>query len=212
MARIFTLPGLKNHDVLCPSVFGLDCGYTFTIWTARSHGRERQGERAYRQGRNLTMTMAIHVHVSPINVFLSSWWCNECSFGYSVTSQHGRGQIWIPTDGWSLGMTVLPHRDLAIPASYVHSICSPLSTMWNRYILHVSRLKATMKADISRPEIQRCMDNRNETKALKIPIGEFRTQQLLEALRRNIDTVTAAKCANGYHFVQTYLPRCKMFK
>ena len=69
-----------------------------------------------------------------------------------------------------------------------------------------------MKADISRPEIQRCMDNRNETKALKIPIGEFRTQQLLEALRRNIDTVTAAKCANGYHFVQTYLPRCKMFK
>ena len=168
-------------------------------------------ERAYRQGRNLTMTMAIHVHVSPINVFFSSWWCNECSFGYSVTSQHGRGQIWIPTDGWSLGMTVLPHRDLAIPASYVHSICSPLSTMWNRYILHVSRLKATMKADISRPEIQRCMDNRNETKALKIPIGEFRTQQLLEALRRNIDTVTAAKCANGYHFVQTYLPRCKMF-
>ena len=77
---------------------------------------------------------------------------------------------------------------------------------------NVSRLKATMKAHISRPEIQRCMDNRNETKALKIPIGEFRTQQLLEALRRNIDTVTAAKCANGYHFVQTYLPRCKMFK
>jgi len=113
-----------------------------------------------------------------------------------------------------LGMTVLPHRDLAIPASYVHLICSPPppSTMWNRYILHVSRLKATMKADISRPEIQRCMDNRNEAKALKTPIGEFRTQQLVEALRRNIDTVTAAKCANGYHFVQTYLPRCKMLK
>ena len=156
---------------------------------------ERQGERAYRQGRNLTMTMAIHVHVSPINVFLSSWWCNDSSFGYSVTSQHERGQIWIPTGGWSLGMTVLPYRDMAIPASYVHSICSPFSTMWNRHILHVSR-----------------MDNRNETKALKIPIGEFRIQQLLEALRRNIDTVTAAKCANGYHFVQTYLPRCKMFK
>ena len=159
---------------------------TFTIWTARSHGRERQGERAYRQGRNLTMTMAIHVHLSPINVFLSSWWCNECSFGYSVTSRHFR----------------------LIRTQYM----LPLSTMWNRHILHVSRLKATMKADISRPEIQRCMDNRNETKALKIPIGEFRTQQLLEALRRNIDTVTAAKCANGYHFVQTYLPRCKMFK
>ena len=30
----------------------------------------------------------------------------------------------------------------------------------------------------------------------------------LEALRRNIDTVTVAKCAKGYHFMQTDLPRC----
>ena len=48
--------------------------------------------------------------------------------------------------------------------------------------------------------------NRNETKVLKISLRG--TQQLLEALRRNIDSVTAAKCAKGYHFVQTYLPRC----
>ena len=34
-----------------------------------------------------------------------------------------------------------------------------------------------------RPEIQRCMDNRNEAEALGIPLGKFRTQQLLEALR-----------------------------
>ena len=53
-----------------------------------------------------------------------------------------------------------------------------------------------MKADTSRPEIQRGMDNRNEAKDLEIPLGEFRTQQLLEALRRNKDTVTAAKWAN----------------
>ena len=49
---------------------------------------------------------------------------------------------------------------------------------------------ATIKADISYPEIQRCMDNRNKAKALKTSL--WGTQQLLEALRRNIDSVTAA--------------------
>ena len=53
-----------------------------------------------------------------------------------------------------------------------------------------------MKADIARPEIKRGMDNSSEAKDLEIPLGEFRTQQLLEALRRNKDTVTAAKWAN----------------
>ena len=65
---------------------------------------------------------------------------------------------------------------------------------------------ATIKADFSCLEIQRCMDNRNEVKALKISL--WGTQQLLEALRRNIDSVNAAKCPKGYHFVQTYLPGC----
>ena len=44
----------------------------------------------------------------------------------------------------------------------------------NRLVL--SCLKATPKADISPPEIQRCMDNRNEAKFVGIPLGEFRTQ------------------------------------
>ena len=56
-------------------------------------------------------------------------------------------------------------------------------------------LKAAIKADISRPEIERRMDNRDEARVRGIPLGEFRTKQLLEALHRNIDTVTAAKSA-----------------
>lgn len=52
------------------------------------------------------------------------------------------------------------------------------------------------------------MDNGDEARAREIPAKEFRTQQLLEALHRNIDTVTAAKSAQWYHFMQTYLPKC----
>ena len=72
----------------------------------------------------------------------------------------------------------------------------------------ISCLKAAIKADISCPEIQRQMDNRDEARARGIPLGEFRTQQLLEALHRNIDTVTAAKSAQWYRFMQTCMPRC----
>ena len=72
----------------------------------------------------------------------------------------------------------------------------------------LSCLKAVIKADISRPEIQRRMDNRDEARAGGIPLREFRAQQLLEALHRNIDTVTAAKSAQWYRFMQTYLPKC----
>ena len=59
-----------------------------------------------------------------------------------------------------------------------------------------------------RPEIQRRMKNRGEVRARGIPLGEFLTQQLLEAPQRNIDTVTAPKSAQWYRFMQTYLLRC----
>ena len=54
------------------------------------------------------------------------------------------------------------------------------------------------------------MDDRDEARVRGIPLGEFRTQQLHEALHRNIDTITAAaaKSAQWYHFMQTYLPKC----
>ena len=55
-----------RHAVVNHSIFEDKCGYN--IWTARSHGRARLGERAYRQvcsqrGRNVTVALAI----SPTN-------------------------------------------------------------------------------------------------------------------------------------------------
>ena len=70
----------------------------------------------------------------------------------------------------------------------------------------ISCLKAEIKAHISRPEIQRRMDDRDEARVRGIPLGEFRTQQLHVALHRNIDTITAAKRAQWHRFMRTYLP------
>ena len=46
----------------------------------------------------------------------------------------------------------------------------------------ISALKAAIKTDISRPEVQARIGNRDEAIARGIPLGEFRTQLLLEAL------------------------------
>ena len=62
--------------------------------------------------------------------------------------------------------------------------------------------------DISRPEIQEQMNNREEARRQGIALGNYRTQLLQQAVQRNIGTITAAKCGQWFHLMQTYLPRC----
>ena len=73
----------------------------------------------------------------------------------------------------------------------------------------ISSLKAAIKGDISRPEIQSRIDDREEARRLLgIPLGEMRTRLLLDALQRCIGVITAAKAYQWFRFMQTYLPRC----
>ena len=72
----------------------------------------------------------------------------------------------------------------------------------------ISSLKAAIKADISRPEILEQMNDRQEARRQGIALGNYPTQLLQQALQRNIGTISAAKCGQWYHFMQTYLPRC----
>ena len=76
----------------------------------------------------------------------------------------------------------------------------------------ISCLKAAIKADISRPDVQVRMDGREEARNRGFTLGSFHTQfstcVLLQALQRCIGSITAAKCASWHRFTQTYLPRC----
>ena len=69
-------------------------------------------------------------------------------------------------------------------------------------------MKAAVKGDLSRPEIQAQMDDRAEARCLGIPLGEMRTRLLLNALQRCIGVITAAKAYQRFRFMQSYLPRC----
>ena len=59
-----------------------------------------------------------------------------------------------------------------------------------------------------RPVIQQRIQDRNEARNKGIPLGEHRQRILLEAAQRNMNTITPAKCAAWYRFMQTYIPRC----
>ena len=61
---------------------------------------------------------------------------------------------------------------------------------------------------ISRPEIQVQMNDRAEARRQGLALGNYRTQLLLQALQRNIGTITVAKCGQSFRFMQTHLPRC----
>ena len=71
----------------------------------------------------------------------------------------------------------------------------------------INSLKAAIKADISRPEIQEQMNNREEVKRQGTAFGNYRIQPLLQALQRNVGSITAAKCGQWFRYMQTYLSR-----
>ena len=68
----------------------------------------------------------------------------------------------------------------------------------------IGSLKAAIKRDVSRPEIQARMDDRAEIRRLSFHLEEMRTRLLFSAL----GVITAAKANKWFSFMQTYLPRC----
>ena len=187
-----------------------ECGYN--IWTARSQGGAIRGERAYRQvcgqrGRNLTVALAISATVTAGLVFHSAiiGGMNAQKFADFLTQTRLHldpdEQVVFIYEGapahYNPGNPG-PNTELEKLPSY-----SPFLNIVEQAI---SSLKAAIKADISRPEIQREMNKRDEERRQGIPVGHYRTQLLMEALQRNIGTITVAKCTQWFRFI--HLPRC----
>ena len=85
---------------------------------------------------------------------------------------------------------------------YVHSLCFPPRHRWKGFKLSGSDIKGR---HLESGNLQ--IYNRNEGKALAIPLAEFGNNNCSAwSSGQKHDIVTAAKCAKGYHFVQTYLP------
>ncbi|XP_048587420.1 uncharacterized protein LOC116615731 [Nematostella vectensis] len=204
-ANWFMAIGVVRH-----CIFIDECGYN--IWTARNHGMARLGERACRQvcrqrGRNLTVTMAI----SPINmlIFHSALVVGMNAGRFADFLTQVRLNL-DPDENVVLIYDGAPaHRNAVNPGPNTEiKMLPPYSPFLDPAEQAISCLKAAIKADISRPQIQADMNNRDEARNRGVPLGIYRTNLLLEALPRNINTITQPKCAEWYRSMQTYLPRC----
>ena len=100
-------------------------------------------------------------------------------------------------------------RNPAIPAANTELWMLPAYSPFLKIVEQaIGSLKAAIKRGVSRPEIQTRMDDRAEIRRLGFQLEEMRTRLLLDALRRCIGVMTAAKGSNWLKFMQTYLPRC----
>ena len=99
------------------------------------------------------------------------------------------------------------HRNLENPHENTElKKLSPYSPFLNIVEQAISALKAGIKADISRLEIQAQMNARGEARRQGVALGEYRQRNI--ACQCNIGSITAHKCAQWYRFMQTYFPRC----
>ena len=177
-----------NHAIMRHCVFIDECGYN--IWTARNHGRARQGERAYRQvcgqrGRNVTVALA----VSPVNglVFLSAYIGGMNAPRFNAFLAEMRQNLDPDEEVIFIYDGAPAHRNPAIPAANTELAMLPAYSPFLHIVDQaISSLKAAIKGDISMPEIQTRMDDRAEARRLGIPLGEIRTQLLLDALQHCI--------------------------
>ena len=101
------------------------------------------------------------------------------------------------------------HRNAANPGANTQlKMPPPYSPFLDIDEQSIGTLKAVSKANISQPEIQIQLNNRDDARRQGIALGAMRQRILLEASERNMNTVTPHKCAQWYRFMPTYMPRC----
>ena len=192
------------------TIFIDECG--FNIWTSRSHGRSRRGDRAYRQvcgqrGRNITICLAISaiygvVHHTIRMGAMTGPLFNE--FLVQTAEELNEEEThYLIFDGAPC------HRGAENPTDdIVTRILPPYSPFLNPVEQAISCLKANIKADILRPLIQNQINDRQAARNARLPLGEYRKQILIDAAARNMPSITIPKCVAWSRLMQTYLPRC----
>ena len=122
--------------------------------------------------------MTVCLTISPINglVFHSAYLGGMNAVRYSDFLVHWEGLTWTPMKQSYSYMTA---RERTI----IQGTQVPTYSLFLNIVEQaISALKAAFKTDISRPEVQARIGSRDEAIARGTPLGEFRTQLLLEAL------------------------------
>ncbi|PFX31730.1 hypothetical protein AWC38_SpisGene3423 [Stylophora pistillata] len=155
-----------GQAIVSHTAFVDECGYN--TWTARSQGRAIRGERAYKKvcgqrGRNLTVALAISPTTGLVfhSAMIGGMNAQKFADFLAQTRLHPDPdkQVVFIYDG------ALAHHNPGNPGPNTElKKLPPYSPFLNIVEQAISSLKASIKADISRPETQREMNNSDEAR------------------------------------------------
>lgn len=193
---------------LSPVLIYIDeCGYN--LWTQRTRGRARTGERAVRvvggeRGRNLTLIMAISPQLGLVKASFHDGGTTKAVFQEFLESL---------LDIVDEPASVIFVMDNAPCHRGCHSPCTikylpAYSPMLNAIENAFSSWKAAVKTELARPETQARVRNRDAAAAAGETLVSWRRSILREIGERALEVITPAKCAAWHRHCLMYLPRC----
>ena len=192
------------------SIFVDGCGYN--IWTTRSHGRARLGERAHRQvrgqrGRNVTVALTI----SPTNglVFHSAFLGGMTRQRFNDFLTQVRLNL-DPNEHVIFIYDGAPARNNpAIPGPNFELKKLPrYSPFRNSVEQAISAFKSSHKSGHRSSRAARTDEQQRRGKTTRNRVRQFPHSVATSHPQRNIGTITAAKCGQWYRLMPTYIPRC----
>ena len=158
-----------GQAIVSHTVFVDECGYN--IWTARSQGRAIRGERAYRQvcgqrGRNLTVTLAISLTAGLVFHSAIIGGTNAQKFADFLAQTRLNLD---PDEQVVFIYDIAPaHHNPGNPGPNTElKKLPPYSPFLNIVEQAISSLKAAIKANISRPGIQRGKEQQRWSKTTR---------------------------------------------
>lgn len=212
-AQFFTQLGVNDNLIYLD-----ESGYN--LFTRRTKGRARQGERVRRQvagsrGRNVNFTVSIspvlgvvHHHLGQITVTRETFqrFLNELIEAAAVLIPDNERCI-IIFDG------ARPHLRMAVPEDHAHRfqlrILPPYSPMLNPTEQAHSCFKQAVKNKLANPAIQNeLQDAGNLRQQEGLTLNDWRARILIRLGRQSMDEITVQKCQNWCGRVHRFIPGC----
>ena len=194
--------GLQQNVIFCDE---MGCN----VWTARSQGRSRRGDRsviqvAGQRGQNLTACIAISSRLGFIHCkFIRGGMTKELfsDFCSEVSVLVAENFILICDNATS-------HKNPSSMDNGEVRFLPPYSPFLNPTERAISCLKASLKRKITEPDIQRQFANREAARRNNIPLQEHRLRILQEKIEESTIEITEEKCRQWNHASIQYLSRC----
>jgi len=204
---------MASTGVASQLVYTDECG--FNIWTARNLGRSARGSRAVRmvegqRGRNLNVCLAVSsqfglVHHCVVNGGMTKeTYLPQFLSEVSALGLLNEDQMFIIHDN------APSHRDHPF-FNELHTLL-PLprySPFLNITENAISCLKSAAKRQISSPEVQTELANRDRARQEGITLQEQRLRILIEKVLNSLHMITREKCAAWFCHSLTYIDRCR---